>query len=49
MVDGHKSHLLQTVTLLAVVYDVAQTIELSLFGKFLFRLADGTRHTEAEA
>ena len=49
VVDGHESHLLKAVALLAVVYDVAQTIELSLFGELLFCLSDGSRHTEAEA
>ena len=49
MIDGHQSHLLQPVALLTIVNNITQTIELFLFGQFLFRLANSARHTEAEA
>ena len=48
VIDGHQSHLLQSITLLTIVHNVTQAIELLLLGQFLFRLADSTRHTKAE-
>ena len=47
--DGDESHLPETVTLHAIVYDVTQTIEFIAFCKFLLSLSDGGGHAKAEA
>ena len=49
VVDSHQPHLSEAVALLAIVYDVAQAKQTVVLCQLLFRLADGSRHTEAEA
>ena len=48
MFDGDESHLTKTVTLHAVMYDIAQTIKLIAMSQFFLSLPDGSRHTETE-
>ena len=49
VVDGFQSHLLQTFTLAAVVYDVAQTEKCAFRLQFLLGLSDGTGDAEAKS
>ena len=49
VVDGNQSHLVKSLTLHAVVYDVAKTIEGVSFCQFLLCFLDGSSHSEAKA
>ena len=49
VVDGDEAEFFQTVAFLAVVHDVAQTIERGSPCQLFFRLVDGAGHAEAEA
>lgn len=49
VVDGDKAEFFQPVAFLAVVHDVAQTIERGSPCQLFFRLVDGAGHAEAEA
>ena len=49
MVDGNESHLLQTLTLLTVMYDVSQAIERIALCQFFLCLLNGGCHSKAEA
>ena len=48
VVNGDKSHLLETLTLHPVVHNVPQTVEFSAPLQFFFGLADGSGDTETE-
>lgn len=48
VVNGLQAHVLQTVALGAVVYDIAEAVELLTVFEFVFRLAYGAGHSEAE-
>ena len=49
MINCNKPKLLKPVAFLAIMDDIAKAIQLLLFGKFLFRLANGACHTKAKA
>ena len=49
VVDGDKSHLLETLAFLAIVHDVTQAIERIALCQFFFRFLDGGGHSETEA
>ena len=46
---GHQAFATQAFHLVAVMYNVAQTVQCAGFGQLLLGLAYGSDHTEAEA
>ena len=49
MVDGDEPHLAQTVTLHAIMHDIAEAVEGVALGQLLLSLLDGRGDAEAEA
>ena len=49
VIDGDKSHLTKTLTLHAVMNDIAKAVEGLALSKLCLGFLDGSRHAEAEA
>lgn len=49
MIDGTKTHTLQTRDLLAIVHNITEAEKAILLGQLLFGLLYGTNHTRTES